>query len=106
MVVIVVVAVVVNVTVVPVTVVVGQQGPDEHARSERNHRCPVRALLLDHDGLYRLLDDREDLLEDERFSNDHRRYENRHLIRPIVSDWVANHTASQAIQLLEEERVP
>ncbi len=50
--------------------------------------------------------EREDMAEDERFSNDHLRYQNRNLIRPIVSDWVANRTASEVIRLMEEKRVP
>jgi len=50
--------------------------------------------------------ERADLLEDDRFSDDHSRYRNRHLIRPIVSDWVAQHTVSEVVRLLEEKRVP
>jgi crotonobetainyl-CoA:carnitine CoA-transferase CaiB-like acyl-CoA transferase len=50
--------------------------------------------------------EREDLLEDNRFCDDDRRYQNRDLIRPIVSDWVAKHTASEIVRLLEAKRVP
>jgi crotonobetainyl-CoA:carnitine CoA-transferase CaiB-like acyl-CoA transferase len=50
--------------------------------------------------------EREDLQEDERFGDDHSRYLNRHLIRPIVSDWVSRHTVSEVVRLLEEKRVP
>ena len=50
--------------------------------------------------------EREDLLQDERFGDDHNRYHNRHLIRPIVSDWVSRRTVSEVVRLLEEKRVP
>jgi crotonobetainyl-CoA:carnitine CoA-transferase CaiB-like acyl-CoA transferase len=49
---------------------------------------------------------REDLLEDERFGDDDRRYQNRDLLRPIVSGWISKHTASEVVGLLEAKRVP
>ncbi|MBW2370803.1 MAG: CoA transferase [Deltaproteobacteria bacterium] len=49
---------------------------------------------------------REDLLDDDRFRSDYNRFVNRHLIRPIVGDWVAERTISEVIGLLEKNRVP
>jgi crotonobetainyl-CoA:carnitine CoA-transferase CaiB-like acyl-CoA transferase len=49
---------------------------------------------------------RRELIEDDRFRDDHSRYQNRHLIRPIVSEWVGKHTKSEVVRLLEEKRVP
>jgi crotonobetainyl-CoA:carnitine CoA-transferase CaiB-like acyl-CoA transferase len=49
---------------------------------------------------------RMELLKDDRFRDDQSRYQNRHLIRPIVSEWVAKHTVSEVVRLLEEKRVP
>jgi crotonobetainyl-CoA:carnitine CoA-transferase CaiB-like acyl-CoA transferase len=50
--------------------------------------------------------DRQDLLDDDRFKDDDSRYENRDLLRPIIGDWVARHTAGEVVQRLEESRVP
>ena len=49
---------------------------------------------------------RMELIEDDRFRDDHSRYQNRHLIRPIVSEWVGKHTKSEVVRLLEKKRVP
>lgn len=49
---------------------------------------------------------RVDLLEDDRFSDDLSRYQNRDLIRPIVNEWVGKHLVSEVVRLLEEKRVP
>ncbi len=48
----------------------------------------------------------EEWLTDERFADDDRRYRNRDLIRPIVSEWMAARTVDQIMQLLEKQRVP
>ena len=48
---------------------------------------------------------RKDMLTDERFSDDNRRYRNRHLISSVVSEWVAGRTVSEVV-LLEEKRIP
>jgi crotonobetainyl-CoA:carnitine CoA-transferase CaiB-like acyl-CoA transferase len=50
--------------------------------------------------------EREDLLEDDRFADDDRRFRNRDIIRPIVSDWISRHTAAEVVELLEAKRVP
>ncbi len=50
--------------------------------------------------------DRKDLQGDERFNDDLNRFQNRHQLCPIVSDWVAGYTVNELIQLLEEKRVP
>jgi crotonobetainyl-CoA:carnitine CoA-transferase CaiB-like acyl-CoA transferase len=50
--------------------------------------------------------EREDWVTDERFRDDNRRYLNRDLIRPVVSGWVADHTASEVVEMLEKQRVP
>ncbi len=49
---------------------------------------------------------RQDLLDDDRFKDDLSRYENRHFLRPIVSEWVARHTVAQVVEHLGESRVP
>jgi len=49
---------------------------------------------------------REDLVDDPRLQDDMGRYENRGLIRPIVSDWISLHTVDEVLQMLEEARVP
>jgi CoA:oxalate CoA-transferase len=49
---------------------------------------------------------REDLLEDKDLQDDMGRYENRHRIQPIVSEWMSRHTVAEVLQLLEEARVP
>ena len=49
---------------------------------------------------------RKDMLKDERFSDDNRRYRNRHLISSVVSEWVAGRTVSEVVLLLEEKRIP
>ncbi len=48
----------------------------------------------------------EEWLTDEKFADDDRRYQNRHLIRPIVSEWIAERTVDQVMELLEKQRVP
>jgi crotonobetainyl-CoA:carnitine CoA-transferase CaiB-like acyl-CoA transferase len=48
----------------------------------------------------------EEWLTDESFADDDRRYLNRDLIRPVVSAWVARHTVSEVVELLEQHRVP
>jgi len=50
--------------------------------------------------------EREDLLDDSRFKDDNSRYQNRHIIQPIVSKWVADHMVAEVLQLLENARVP
>jgi len=50
--------------------------------------------------------ERQDLLNDSRFNDDYNRYQNRHLIHPIVCDWVAKYTVSDIVRLLEAKRVP
>jgi CoA:oxalate CoA-transferase len=49
---------------------------------------------------------REDLKDDPRFKDDLARFENRHLLQPIVSQWMKERTAEEAVQQLEESRVP
>lgn len=49
---------------------------------------------------------REDLLHDPRFQNDIGRFENRHLLRPIVSEWTSRHSVAEVIRMLDEARVP
>lgn len=49
---------------------------------------------------------REELAQDPRFKDDLARYENHHLLRPIVDDWIAGKTVAEAIQLLDEARIP
>jgi CoA:oxalate CoA-transferase len=49
---------------------------------------------------------RQDLLDDDRFEDDDSRYQSRHILRPIVSDWVTQYTVAQVVQRLEESRVP
>jgi len=49
---------------------------------------------------------RSDLLEDARFGDDGLRYENRHVIGPIVSEWMAQRNTAEVIELLERARVP
>jgi crotonobetainyl-CoA:carnitine CoA-transferase CaiB-like acyl-CoA transferase len=49
---------------------------------------------------------RDDLRDEPDFSDDMARYENRHVIQPIVGKWMAQHSVSEVIELLEEARVP
>lgn len=49
---------------------------------------------------------REDLIDDPRLQDDMGRFENRDLIRPIVSHWMSLHTVDEVLQMLEEARVP
>ncbi len=49
---------------------------------------------------------REELASDPRFKDDMSRYQNRALINPIVSQWMAEKTVDEVIRLLEEARVP
>jgi crotonobetainyl-CoA:carnitine CoA-transferase CaiB-like acyl-CoA transferase len=49
---------------------------------------------------------RQDWLTEEKFSDDYRRYQNRDLIRPVVSGWVAEHTVSEVVEMLEKQRIP
>jgi crotonobetainyl-CoA:carnitine CoA-transferase CaiB-like acyl-CoA transferase len=49
---------------------------------------------------------RQDLTDDDRFKDDDSRYRNRHILHPIVSDWVAQYTVDQVVECLEESRVP
>jgi crotonobetainyl-CoA:carnitine CoA-transferase CaiB-like acyl-CoA transferase len=48
----------------------------------------------------------EDWLTNEKFADDGRRYQNRDLIRPVVSDWVAGYSVAEVVELLENQRVP
>jgi len=49
---------------------------------------------------------RHEWLEDDRFKDDNSRYLNRHIIGPVVKDWVAQYNVSELIPLLEKNRVP
>ncbi|HJX70120.1 MAG TPA: CoA transferase [Dehalococcoidia bacterium] len=49
---------------------------------------------------------REELADDPRFSAAHLRFSNRHLIYPIVSEWVAEKTVDEVTSLLEDMRIP
>lgn len=49
---------------------------------------------------------RGDMLEDPKFQNDMGRFDNRHLIKPMVSEWVAQRTVNEVIAELDEAHVP
>ena len=48
----------------------------------------------------------EDLINDPRLQDDVSRFENRDLIRPVVSEWISLHTVDEVLKMLEEARVP
>ncbi len=50
--------------------------------------------------------DREDLVTDPRFHNDLARWRHRDMLDPIVSGWVASHTAEEIIALAEKVPIP
>jgi len=50
--------------------------------------------------------DREDLLADSRFHDDLARWEYHDIIDPVVSEWVASHTADEIIELAEKIPIP
>ena len=49
---------------------------------------------------------REDLANDPRFHNDLARWEHRDIIDPVVSDWVASHTAEEVLAAAEKIPLP
>jgi len=49
---------------------------------------------------------REDLAQDPRFIDDMARYENRDVLNSIVGEWVSQRTVNEAVNLLEEARIP
>lgn len=49
---------------------------------------------------------REDLLDDPRFSTDYGRFINRHIICPIVNEWMADKTTEEIVGILEKIRLP
>lgn len=49
---------------------------------------------------------REDMVDDPRFQSDMDRFNNAHIINPIVSDWVKQRRVDEVIKLLESVRVP
>jgi len=49
---------------------------------------------------------REELAEDPRFNTDYLRFTNRHLIQPMISEWIAEKTVEEATGLLEQIRIP
>ena len=49
---------------------------------------------------------REDLAQDPRFMDDMARYENRDVLNSIVGEWVSQRTVNEAVNLLEEARIP
>ena len=49
---------------------------------------------------------REELADDPRFRIDYQRFNNRHLIQPIISEWMADKTVDEVISLLEKIRLP
>jgi crotonobetainyl-CoA:carnitine CoA-transferase CaiB-like acyl-CoA transferase len=49
---------------------------------------------------------REDLKDDPNFKDDMARFNNRHLIQPIVSEWTKQRTTEEIIEILGKARVP
>jgi CoA:oxalate CoA-transferase len=49
---------------------------------------------------------RRDLHDDDRFRDDDSRYQNRHILHPIVSDWAGKLTVAEVVERLEDSRVP
>ncbi len=49
---------------------------------------------------------REDLITDPRFHNDLARWEHRHILDPVVSEWVASQTAEEVIATAEKIPIP
>jgi crotonobetainyl-CoA:carnitine CoA-transferase CaiB-like acyl-CoA transferase len=49
---------------------------------------------------------REDIIHDPKFKDDLARFENRHELRPIVSQWVGGRTVEEVVKLLQGARVP
>lgn len=48
----------------------------------------------------------QEWLSDERFQDDNSRYHHRDVICPVVAKWMAQYSVSEAIQVLEKNRVP
>ncbi|MFH1480726.1 MAG: CoA transferase [Pseudomonadota bacterium] len=48
----------------------------------------------------------KDLQDDPRLQDDIGRFENRHLIRPIVSEWMSRYSVAEVIRMLDKARVP
>ena len=57
------------------------------------------------DNLCRLIG-REDLLSDERFATPRSRFEFRHILDPIISDWTSKHTKHEAMDILANNDIP
>ena len=49
---------------------------------------------------------REEWVTDVRFKDNMARYDNRHLISPVVSAWMAERTTEQVMQILDRTRIP
>lgn len=49
---------------------------------------------------------KEEWVEDPRFRDDMDRFVNRHLFEPIISEWMAERTTQEVMNILEEARVP
>ncbi|MCZ7661787.1 MAG: CoA transferase [Thermoleophilia bacterium] len=49
---------------------------------------------------------RPDLAQDDRLANDSLRYENRHIVVPIVQDWARTLTVDEILGAMEEARIP
>jgi len=47
-----------------------------------------------------------ELASDPRFKDDISRFENRHLLEPIVSQWVKERTAEEVIHIMDKAKVP
>jgi crotonobetainyl-CoA:carnitine CoA-transferase CaiB-like acyl-CoA transferase len=48
----------------------------------------------------------EELINDPDLQTDYQRYENRDRIDPLVAEWMAGHTVAEALEKLEEARIP
>ena len=49
---------------------------------------------------------REELGNDPRFADDMARFQNRHLLDPVIAQWMEQRTSEEVMRLLEEARVP
>ena len=49
---------------------------------------------------------REDMIDDPNFKDDMTRFNNRHLIQPVVSEWTKQRTTAEIIEILGKARVP
>ena len=47
-----------------------------------------------------------ELIDDPELQTDYQRYEQRHRIDPLVANWAAGHTVDQALEKLEQARIP